>query len=103
MFDLSRLRALVIKEFIQVWRDKITLSIMIFLPIAQLLIFGFAVNLDVKHVAATIFDQSRTQESRELVAAFEQRFRRRVHDFLSLARLQPRQQLAVARQNAEFT
>ena len=49
MFDLSRLRALVIKEFIQVWRDKITLSIMIFLPIAQLLIFGFAINIDIKH------------------------------------------------------
>ena len=70
MFDLSRLRALVVKEFIQVWRDKITLSIMIFLPIAQLLIFGFAINIDIKHIPLAVFDQSRTQESREMIRGF---------------------------------
>jgi len=49
----------------------VTLALLLSIPVTQLLIFGFAVNLDVKHVAATIFDQSRTQESRELVAAFQ--------------------------------
>ena len=67
---LGRLKALVVKEFIQVLRDRITLAILIFMPVAQLLIFGFAINTDVKHLATAVFDQSRTQESREMISAF---------------------------------
>lgn len=40
------------------------------MPVAQLLIFGFAINTDVKHLATAIFDQSRTQESREMISSF---------------------------------
>lgn len=68
MFE--RLNALVIKEFIQVLRDRLTLAILIFMPVAQLLIFGFAINTDVKHLSTAVFDQSRTQESREIINAF---------------------------------
>ena len=70
MIKADRLRALVVKEFIQVWRDKITLAILIFMPVAQLLIFGFAINMDIKHVTTAIFDQSRSQESREMISGF---------------------------------
>lgn len=66
----GRLHALIVKEFIQMLRDRITLSIIIFMPVAQLLIFGFAINTDVKHLATAVFDQSRTQESREMVNSF---------------------------------
>lgn len=66
----GRLNALVIKEFIQVLRDKLTLAIIIFMPVAQLLIFGFAINTDVKHLSTAVFDQSHTQESREIINAF---------------------------------
>lgn len=66
----DRLAALVVKEFIQVWRDKITLAILVFMPVAQLLIFGFAINMDIKHVTTAIFDQSRSQESREMISGF---------------------------------
>ncbi len=68
--EFGRLRALVVKEFIQVLRDKITLAILIVMPLALLLIFGFAINTDVKHLATAIFDQSRTQESREMINSF---------------------------------
>ena len=68
--EFGRLKALVRKEFIQVLRDRITLAIIIFMPFAQLLIFGFAINTDVKHLATAIFDQSRTQESREMITSF---------------------------------
>ncbi|MEG1642291.1 MAG: ABC transporter permease [Synergistaceae bacterium] len=68
--ELGRLKALVVKEFIQVLRDRITLAILIFMPVAQLLIFGFAINTDVKHLATAVFDQSRTQESRQMISAF---------------------------------
>lgn len=68
--EFGRLQALVKKEFIQVLRDRITLAMLIFMPVAQLLIFGFAINTDVKHLATAIFDQSRTQESREMIHSF---------------------------------
>lgn len=68
--NLSRLKALIIKEFKQVWRDKITLAILLLLPIVELLILGFAINTDIKHVWTAVFDQSRSQESRELISSF---------------------------------
>lgn len=63
----ERLHALIVKEFIQVMRDRITLAILVFTPLAQLLIFGFAINTDIKHLQTVIFDQSNTQESREMI------------------------------------
>ena len=66
----GRLRALIVKEFIQVMRDRLTLAMLIFMPVAQLLIFAFAINTDVKHLQTAIFDQSRTQESREMIQSF---------------------------------
>ena len=68
--EFGRLRALIVKEFIQVMRDRLTLAMLIFMPVAQLLIFGFAINTDVKHLQTAIFDQSRTQESREIIQSF---------------------------------
>jgi len=68
--EIERLKALIVKEFIQVWRDKITLTILIFMPITQLLIFGFAINTDIKHLPTAVFDQSRSRESREMTLSF---------------------------------
>jgi len=68
--EFGRLRALTIKEFTQVWRDKITLTILLVLPVIQLLILGFAINTDIKHVWTAMFDQSRSQESREMIRGF---------------------------------
>lgn len=68
--EFGRLQALIKKEFIQVLRDRITLAIIIFMPVAQLLIFGFAINTDVKHLATAVLDRSRTQESREMITSF---------------------------------
>lgn len=66
----ERLRALIVKEFIQVLRDRITLVIIIAMPIIQLVVFGFAINTDVKHLRTAVFDQSRSQESREMLRGF---------------------------------
>ncbi len=63
----ERMHALIVKEFIQLMRDRITLAMVVFMPLAQLLIFGFAINTDIKHLPTVIFDQSRTQESRSMV------------------------------------
>ena len=67
---MRRLLALIKKEFIQMRRDRITLALMMMLPVVQLIIFGFAINTDVKHLSTAVFDQSRTQESRDLIRSF---------------------------------
>jgi len=66
---MRRLRALLVKEFIQMRRDRLTLAMMLVLPIAQLMLFGFAINTDVKHLSTIVFDQSLQQDSRDLLAS----------------------------------
>ena len=58
------------KEFIQMRRDRLTLGIMIGIPVLQLLMFGFAIQTDVRHIPTVILDESRTSQSRDLIAAF---------------------------------
>ncbi len=65
-----RIRELVRKEFIQLFRDKKNRPILIIAPIIQLLIFGYVVNYDIKDIRVAFLDQSRTRESRMLMDAF---------------------------------
>ena len=58
------------KEFTQMRRDRLTLGIMIGIPVLQLLMFGFAIQTDVRHIPTVVLDESRTSQSRELIAAF---------------------------------
>lgn len=67
---MIRLRALLVKEFIQMKRDNLTLAMMLALPIVQLVLFGFAINMDVKHLKTAVFDQSLSAESRALLDSF---------------------------------
>lgn len=67
---MMRLKALLIKEFIQMKRDRLTFGMMIVLPVIQLLLFGFAINTDVKHLSTIVYDQSLQQEGRDLLASF---------------------------------
>jgi len=66
---IERLRAVLVKEFIQMGRDRVTFAMMVMLPVVQLLVFGFAINTDVKHLPTVIFDQSLQQEGRDFVSA----------------------------------
>ncbi len=66
---MTRLIAIIKKEFIQMRRDRMTLVIMALIPLMQTLIFGFAINTDVKHLPAAVFDQSLSKESREFLDA----------------------------------
>jgi ABC-2 type transport system permease protein len=58
------------KEFIQMRRDRLTLGIMIGIPVLQLLLFGFAIQTDVRNLPTVVVDESRTPQSRDLIAAF---------------------------------
>ena len=65
---MSRLRALVRKEFNQIRRDKRMAISLIVPPTLQLLLFGFALDSTVSHLRLGVIDWSRTPESRELVS-----------------------------------
>ena len=67
---MIRLKALLVKEFIQMSRDRLTFAMMVGLPVIQLLVFGFAINTDVKHLPTAVYDQSLGAESRDLIDAF---------------------------------
>jgi ABC-2 type transport system permease protein len=65
-----RLKGLVIKEFLQIWRDPSSLSIAFVLPVVLLLLFGYGVSLDAKHVPlGWVIDKS-TPETSSFSAAF---------------------------------
>ena len=60
------------KEFIQMRRDRLTFALMFGVPVIQLLMFGFAVRMEVRHLPMVVLDYSNTSESRALVAVMEQ-------------------------------
>lgn len=65
-----RVRAMLVKELRQLFRDPKTRRIMFASPLLQLLLFGYAVNTDVHDVATFVVDHDRTRESRALLDAF---------------------------------
>jgi ABC-2 type transport system permease protein len=71
MVDRERIRQIIWKEFRQSLREPRMRVVLIVPPLIQLLIFGYAVNLDVEHARLGWVDQDRTPASRELRAAFE--------------------------------
>lgn len=66
----GRVRYLFVKELIQVLRDKRLRITLIFPPIFQLIVFGYAANLDVKHINTAVRDLDQSVESRELITRF---------------------------------
>ena len=68
MSSLGRIGAIARKEFTQLSRDRITFGMVVMIPLIQLLLFGFAINTDVRNIAAAYADDSRTQLSRQLVS-----------------------------------
>lgn len=66
-----RVRELIRKEFIQLFREKKNRPMIIIAPILQLIIFGYVVSTDINDVAVGVLDQSKTQESRMLTEAVD--------------------------------
>ena len=67
---LERLKQMLIKEFIQVFRDKRTRFLLFGPPIIQMLIFGYAATFEIYHVPTVVLDLDHSQESRELLSRF---------------------------------
>ena len=62
---MNRLLAIAWKELIQLRRDRLTLAMMAALPVIQLLLFGYAINTDVRHIPTIVYDQDRSTQSRD--------------------------------------
>ncbi|MBI2152942.1 MAG: ABC transporter permease [Candidatus Rokubacteria bacterium] len=59
------------KEFIHLRRDPLAVTLALFVPVAMLFIFGWAINTDVKHIPTAVFDQSGSVEARTLLESLE--------------------------------
>jgi ABC-2 type transport system permease protein len=68
MFD--RIRHMLIKEFIQLFRDPRMKAIVFMVPAVQVIIFGYAATTDVRHIRTAIYDLDNSVPSRELAARF---------------------------------
>jgi ABC-2 type transport system permease protein len=71
VFSFARLGALLIKEFIQMRRDRITFAMMLGVPLMQLVLFGFAINNDPKGLPTALVAMSNDQYTRAMVSALE--------------------------------
>jgi ABC-2 type transport system permease protein len=68
MKSLTRLMAIMRKEVRQMRRDRLTAAMIVGIPIMQLLLFGYAINTDVRNLATAIADEANTHLSRQFVA-----------------------------------
>jgi ABC-2 type transport system permease protein len=67
---IRRISALLYKEFIQVLRDPVALWLLLLLPVVMLLVFAYAINLDVRNIPIAVYDLDKTEMSRSLVDRF---------------------------------
>lgn len=71
-FTVHRLWAVVLKEFIQMRRDRVTFGMMVGIPLLQLMLFGFAINSDPRHLPTALRIADHGPFARTLVAALRQ-------------------------------
>lgn len=69
--SIRRIKAISYKEFIHLFRDIRSLMVIILVPVILLVLFGYALKLDVENVSIGVLDFSNSEKSREYVAAFD--------------------------------
>ena len=69
LFSWSRWLGIVGKEFTQLKRDRLTFAMIVGIPVLQLILFGFAINSDPKHMPAAVRDADHSEFSRSILAA----------------------------------
>lgn len=71
MFSFKRFFAILLKEFIQMRRDRLTFIIMIGIPFFELIIFGYAINTDPKHLPTAVLSYDQSSYTRRIIAALK--------------------------------
>src|SRR4029079_16056660 len=70
LHSLQRIVSVGRKELIHIWRDPATLFFTLFIPIVEMFMLGYAINTNVRDVRTVVFDECRTEESRQLLQKF---------------------------------
>ena len=72
MKSLQRILAVVMKELRQLSRDRLTFAMIVGIPAMQLILFGYAINMDVRHLSAGVADLAQTAASRQYILDISQ-------------------------------
>ena len=70
-FSFHRLRGIIVKEFTQMRRDRLTFAMMLGIPLIQLTLFGYAINADPRHLPAAVLMADRGPQGRTVLAAMQ--------------------------------
>src|SRR5262249_19510710 len=70
-FSFQRLRGIMVKEFTQMRRDRLTFAMMFGIPLIQLILFGYAINSDPRHLPAAVLLADRGPQGRTVLAAMK--------------------------------
>src|SRR5262245_41632374 len=70
-FSLARVTAIMLKEFVQMRRDRLTFAMIVGIPILQLVLFGYAINTDPKSLPTAVVDYDKSVYSRSIVRGLE--------------------------------
>ena len=70
-FSVSRWWSVVLKEFLQLRRDRLTFAMIVGIPIAQMTLFGYIINNDPKHLHTGIIDADRSNITRSFIWAMK--------------------------------
>ncbi len=69
--NLRRIKAMAVKEVLQIWRDPRSLMVAMLLPFTQMFLLGYGVTLDLKHIPVCTFDREASQQSQQLLKRFQ--------------------------------
>ena len=98
-FDANRVLAVLIKEFKQLTRDRLTYAMMLAIPIAQLLLFGYAINSEPRHLPTAVLIQDHGRFARSVVAGLKNS---RYFDFVAQARSPAELDAMIRRGDVQF-
>jgi ABC-2 type transport system permease protein len=98
-FSWDRLSGIIVKEFIQMRRDRVTFAMMIGIPLMQLILFGFAINVNPRHLPAEVLLADRGPQGRTLLYAFKNTT---YFDFVRLLKTEAEGREALDRGDAQF-
>jgi len=98
-FSVSRWWGIVLKEFLQLRRDRITFGMIVGIPIVQLLLFGYAINTEPKHLPTAVVIADHSEFTRSFLAAMQST---RYFDFVAELPTEAAARVALARGDVKF-
>src|SRR4029078_246812 len=98
-FSLQRWWGIVLKEFLQLRRDRITFAMIVGIPIIQLTLFGFAINTDPKHLRTGVLNADDNIFSRSFIASMKAT---NYFDFVKKFTTEEQGQTALAKGQVQF-